>query len=102
MGVADHTDIAGVTDVADITDVTDITDVAGVTDITPVKASASQLGDRRDRTDMAGWLATSKLNNGTDCLPTVHLALGTGICGNDLCKLRCLISRIPAGPFKRG
>ena len=39
-----------------------------------VKASASQLGGRRFesrwvRTDMASWLATSLLNNSTDCLP---------------------------------
>ena len=72
-----------------------------------VKVSALQLGGRRleirrVRTDMAGWLDTSLLNNSTDCLPAGHLALGTGICGNDLCKLRCLISRIPAGPFNRG
>ena len=72
-----------------------------------VKASASQLGSRRFeshrvRTDIAGWLATSYLNNSTDCLPAGHLALGNGIWGNDLCKLRCLISRILAGPFNRG
>ncbi len=56
-----------------------------------VKASASQLGgrmfeSRRVRTDMAGWLATSYLKNGTDCLTAGRLALGTGIRGNDLCK----------------
>ncbi len=67
-----------------------------------VKASASQLGGRRfesrwDSADTAGWLATSYLNNGTDCLPVGPLALGPGIWGNDLCKLGCLISRIPAG-----
>ncbi len=51
------------------------------------------------QTNKAGWLATSQLINGTDFCPAGHLALGTGIWGNGLCKLMC---QIPAGPFKKG
>ncbi len=55
-----------------------------------VKASTAQLGGLRceSRTDMAGWLVTSQLDNIPDCLPAGRLALGTGIRVNDLCMFR--------------
>ncbi len=72
-----------------------------------VKPSTLQRGSRgleshRVRTDMAGWFAISQLTTGTDCLTAGHLALGTAVWGNGLCKLRCLISRIPVRPFGPG